>query len=178
EGLKRELLSFEGIAVQHTCFVRAHLLEDATQCGGERRPGLGPRRIERDPQEAREVLVLQPAIARVAFRCLHKEPVGPPRLPRLGLDQRTQRGRLAVVERPYRRIGRGSGGPSLRLCNRRHNCWTALRQLRGWWGLERARCRSRISRLVILPKWPRRTPPFPRGCRPGCLMFRFNLGRR
>ena len=61
----------KSIAVQHARFVRLHFLEDAAQCGGERRPGLGPRRVERDPQEVREVLVLQPSIARVAFRCLH-----------------------------------------------------------------------------------------------------------
>ena len=90
EGLECELLRFEGIAVQHARLVCVHLLEDAAQCGGERRPGLGPRRIERDPQEVREVLVLQLSIARVAFRRLHEDPVGPPRLSRLGFDQRTE----------------------------------------------------------------------------------------
>src|SRR5262249_40894375 len=163
---------------QPTWLVGVHLVDDATQCGGARRSGLGPRRIERNAKEAREVLVLQPAIARVAFRCLHEEPAGPPRLSRLGFDQRTQRGRLAFVERPERRIGRGCGGRSRRLLNRWHICWTARRRLGGWWSLECARCRSRISRLVIVRRRPRRGPPFPRRRWLGCLMFRFNLGGR
>ena len=91
EGLECELLGSEGIAVQHACFVCVHLLEYAAQCGGERRPGLGPRRIERDSQEVREVLVLQLSITRVAFRCLHEEAGSPPRLPRLGFDQHAMR---------------------------------------------------------------------------------------
>ena len=49
EGLECELLRFERIAVQYTCFECLNFLEDATQCGGEGRSRLGSQRIERDP---------------------------------------------------------------------------------------------------------------------------------
>ena len=102
-----------------------------------------------------------------------EELVGPPRVcPALASSAYAVRPPRRRRSGFHHRTCSGFGGRSRRLCNRRHNCRSARRRLGAWWRLERARCRSRIRRLVILPKWPRRKPPLPRRRRPGRLKAR------